>query len=313
MSPIDHITMHGPFSPMTDTYPIAAQTDASTQVPIAIGDIQGCHSALRRLLSKLDADPSMANSPLWFAGDLVNRGRESAATLRTLMELGNRATCVLGNHDLHLLGVAAGVRKQKPGDTLDSVLGAADVNDMLEWLRHRPLAHFDGARLLVHAGVLPQWDIATVLELSAEIEVQLRGPSWKTFLTKVFASRIEDWSPQLKGIERARAALNVLTRIRLCNAAGEMELHYTGPPADAPAGFLPWFEIPDRNLRSTLVVFGHWAALGLLLRDTVCGLDTGCVWGNQLTALRLATDSAQRACVQVDCIECKKASVNHPS
>jgi len=281
--------------------------------PIAIGDVQGCHEALTRLLSQVDADPATASSPLWFVGDLVNRGPDSAGTLRTLVGLGSRATCVLGNHDIHLLAVAAGVRKQKAGDTLDNVLHASDVDDLLDWLRHRPLVHFDGARLLVHAGLLPQWDIPTVLELAAEVEARLRGPSWKAFLTDVFACRTNDWTPKLKGAERARTVLNVLNRIRLCNPDGKMELQYAGPPANAPAGYLPWFDIPDRRSESALVVFGHWAALGLLLRDNVCGVDTGCVWGNQLTAVRLNLSSAERVCAQVGCGECKKTAIDRPS
>lgn len=269
--------------------------------PLAIGDLQGCHNPLTRLLAKIDTNPETASMPLWFTGDLVNRGPDSAATLRTLIALGKRAACVLGNHDIHLLALAAGIRQPKSDDTLDNVLHAPDADKLIHWLRHRPLAHYDGARLLVHAGLLPQWDIPTVLQLAMEIEAHLQSSSWQIFLADVYACQDDDWTPTLTGAARARAALNALTRIRVCNPAGEIALHYTGSPDQAPTGYTPWFDIPSRHSQSTLIVFGHWAALGLLLRDNLCGLDTGCGWGRQLTAVRLDLDPAKRLCLQVEC------------
>ncbi|WP_254067814.1 symmetrical bis(5'-nucleosyl)-tetraphosphatase [Burkholderia sp. L27(2015)] len=263
-----------------------------------MGDLQGCCNALARLLGKLDLT---SESPLWFVGDLVNRGPSSLATLHKLIQLGQQATSILGNHDLHLLAIFAGSRKQKPGDTLDEILQAPDAVELIDWLRNRPLAHFDGIRLMVHAGVLPQWDVANTLELAGEIEAQLRAPTWRSFTGELFAAPAQPWHPRLKGIERMRSVTSVLTRIRLCDAAGQMETRYSGPPASAPAGFMPWFDVPDRKTDDVIVVFGHWAALGLVLRDRLCALDTGCVWGNQLSAVPLDIDPQKRIPIQVDC------------
>jgi len=273
--------------------------------PVAIGDLQGCAPALNRLLAELGVQPPR---PLWFTGDLVNRGPASAATLRTVIQLGARATSVLGNHDLHLLAVAAGARTSKAGDTLDDILHAEDAEQLLDWVRYLPLAHFDGSRLLVHAGVLPQWDVPTVLELAAEVEAKLRAPSWRQFLADVFAAPSSAWNDGLKGAKRARAILDAFTRLRFCTSEGEMEFKHNGPPDTAPPGFLPWFDVPQRKTAGTIVVFGHWAALGLLLRDNLCGLDTGCVWGRQLTALQIEIDPSARRKTQVSCTDCVKSA-----
>lgn len=280
------------------TSPSAPGYAPPVQVPYGIGDLQGCCDALARLLDKLDLTPE---KPLWFVGDLVNRGPSSLATLRKIIQLGTQATAILGNHDLHLLAVFAGVRKQKTGDTLDQILQASDAEQLIDWLRHRPLAHFDGARLMVHAGVLPQWDVATTIELAGEIEAQLRSPAWRTFIGELFAAPAQTWAPELKGIERMRSAASALTRLRLCNAAGAMELKYSGPPAGAPAGFMPWFDVPGRKTADVTVVCGHWASLGLVLRDTLCALDSGCVWGNRLTAVPLDLDPKKRVPIQIEC------------
>lgn len=266
--------------------------------PHAIGDLQGCHDALNRLLAKM---PETASTPLWFVGDLVNRGPNSLATLRQLVGFQQRATAVLGNHDLHLLAVVAGVRTPKAGDTLDGILNAPDRDALIDWLRHRPLAHLQDNFLMVHAGVLPQWDAGTVLELAGEIEQQLRGPKWKTFLADLFAARPGPWMPNLKGIERRRVTLSALTRIRFCTAGGLMEFKNTGSLVEIPPGYYPWFDVPGRKTADVTVVYGHWAAAGLVLRDNLCGLDTGCVWGNRLTAVPLHADPALRVPVQVEC------------
>lgn len=265
-------------------------------VPYAIGDLQGCQTAFTRLL---DLIPPAA--PLWLVGDLINRGPDSLATLRQLAGLGSRVSTVLGNHDLHFLSVVAGVRTPKAGDTLNPLLSAPDRDELVEWLRQRPLAHAAGSFLMVHAGVLPQWDATATLELADDIARQLRGPKWKTFLAEMFAARPGPWSPDLKGIERRRVVLSALTRIRFCNAAGAMDFKFNGGLTELPPGYLPWFDQPARRTADVTVVFGHWAAAGLILRDNLCGLDTGCVWGNRLTALPLAAVPAQRIPVQVEC------------
>jgi bis(5'-nucleosyl)-tetraphosphatase (symmetrical) len=301
-------------APASQSAPVPAsdliRSAAPLPVPYAIGDLQGCCDALSRLLRKLDLTPQ---TPLWFVGDLVNRGPSSLDTLRKLMHMGEQATAILGNHDLHLLAIFAGSRKQKSGDTLDQVLRAPDAEQLMDWLRHRPLAHFDGARLMVHAGVLPQWDVNNTLELAGEIEARLRAPDWRVFLNALFAEPPKPWTEELKGIERIRAATSVLTRIRLCNAAGVMETKFNGALLEAPAGFSPWFDIPGRKTADVTVVFGHWAALGLVLREKVCAIDTGCVWGNRLSAIPLDMDPQKRIPVQVDCPKNESKATEHSS
>lgn len=274
----------------------------------AIGDLQGCHGALTALLAKL---PESAPA-LWFVGDLVNRGPNSLATLRYLMSLGERATAILGNHDLHLLAVAAGVRTQKPGDTIQEILDAPDRDALIDWVRHRPLAFQRDQFLMVHAGVLPQWDTPTVLELAGEIEQTLRGPKWKNVVADLYAARPLPWTPNLKGIERRRVTLNALTRLRFCTEAGEMEFKHTGAPVEIPPGYRPWFDVPGRKTTDTTLIFGHWAAAGLVLRDNLCGIDTGCVWGNRLTALPLHSDPALRIPVQVECPKASPLKIPEP-
>lgn len=279
----------------------AAMIRSATNVaPIAIGDVQGCCNALERLLDKLGPP---TDTPLWFAGDLVNRGPASLTALRRIAALGDRAIAVLGNHDLHLLAIAAGVHRPKRGDTLDDILGAPDAADLIEWLRHRPLAHYDGWRLLVHAGVLPQWDVSTALALAREVETRLRGTDWKAFLQRLWGNKPNAWHDDLHGDERSRVIVNAITRMRFCDAHGRMEFDANGSPDTAPAGFMPWFDVPGRRTIDTLLVFGHWAALGLQVRDDVIALDSGCVWGGKLSAVRLDMDPKRRTVVQIDCSE----------
>ncbi|MEX3954852.1 symmetrical bis(5'-nucleosyl)-tetraphosphatase [Trinickia sp. EG282A] len=273
--------------------------------PFAFGDLQGCHEPFMRLLGQL---PASADTPLWFAGDLINRGPDSLATLREVAGLGARATVVLGNHDLHLLAVSAGVRRTKSGDTLSDILAAPDAPDLLDWLRHRPLAHFERGMLLVHAGVLPQWDAALTLELAEELERALRGPAWAETLADLYGNEPRTWSPDLRRKERMRVAFNALTRIRFCSADGKMDFAANGGPASAPPGHMPWFDAPNRRTADITVVFGHWAALGLMMRDNVIGLDSGCVWGNRLSAVRLAANPAERTLMQVDCGGCGRVA-----
>ncbi|KVM68218.1 bis(5'-nucleosyl)-tetraphosphatase (symmetrical) [Burkholderia ubonensis] len=270
--------------------------------PIAIGDIQGCHSAFRQLTEKLAAPP---DTPFWIAGDVVNRGPASLAALRELVDLAPRATVVLGNHDLHLLAVAAGIRTERPGDTIGEILDAPDADALLEWVRHRPFAHFEHGMLLVHAGVLPQWDVTLALELADELQRALRAPDWRDTLSHLYGNDPNQWHPNLKKRDRMRVAFNAFTRIRFCTPDGAMEFRTSGGPASAPPGYLPWFDVPGRRTEDVTVVFGHWAALGLMLRDNVIALDSGCVWGNQLSAVRLTADPAERTVTQVQCEACR--------
>ncbi|VWC28983.1 diadenosine tetraphosphatase [Burkholderia pseudomultivorans] len=273
-----------------------------THTPIAIGDIQGCHFAFQSLFNKLSA-PS--DTPLWIAGDIVNRGPASLASLRALVDLGSRATVVLGNHDLHLLAVSAGIRTERPGDTIGEILDAPDADALLDWVRHRPFAHFEHGMLLVHAGVLPQWDATLALELADELQRALRAPDWRETLQKLYGNEPNQWNPNLKKRDRMRVAFNAFTRLRFCTPDGVMDFKANGGPDSAPPGHLPWFDVPGRRTEDVTVVFGHWAALGLMLRDNVVALDSGCVWGNQLSAVRLSADPAQRTVTQVQCEACR--------
>ena len=274
-------------------------------IPLAFGDLQGCRTQYQQLLAK--AAPS-SDTPLWFAGDLNNRGDESLATLRDVIALGERAQPVLGNHDLHLLSVSAGIRKSKKGDTIDAILAAPDAEDLLHWVRHRPLVHFDNGMLLVHAGVLPQWDVTLTLELADELQRALRAPNWKETLAGLYGNEPNRWKPGLKGIDRLRLTCTALTRMRFVNLDGVMDFSTSGGLNSAPPGFLPWFDVPSRKTADITVVFGHWAALGLLMRDNLIGLDSGCVWGEKLSAVRLAANPADRTLTQVECEGCRASA-----
>ncbi|RDU96027.1 symmetrical bis(5'-nucleosyl)-tetraphosphatase [Trinickia dinghuensis] len=269
--------------------------------PFAFGDLQGCHAPFQRLLAALPLEP---DTPLWFAGDLVNRGPDSLAALREVAGFGTRAQAVLGNHDLHLLAVSAGIRKMKESDTLTDILAAPDAEPLLVWLRHRPFAHFDNGMLMVHAGVLPQWDLKLALELADELQRGLRSPDWKETLRDLYGNEPRRWSPDLKKKDRMRVAFNAFTRIRFCTPDGTMEFAANGGPDSAPPGHIPWFDAPERRTSDVTVVFGHWAALGLMLRDNLIALDSGCVWGNRLSAVKLAGNPSERTVVQVECREC---------
>ncbi|NML30824.1 symmetrical bis(5'-nucleosyl)-tetraphosphatase [Paraburkholderia antibiotica] len=281
--------------------PSTASSTSASPVPLAFGDLQGCRKPFEQLLAKA-APP--AGTPLWFAGDLINRGPESLATLRDVIALGKRAVPVLGNHDLHLLSVSAGIRKSKKGDTIDEILAAPDAADLIEWVRHRPLAHFDDGMLMVHAGVLPQWDLTLTLELADELQRALRAPNWKETLAGLYGNEPNRWKNNLKGIDRLRVTCSALTRMRFCDTDGTMDFSSSGTLASAPAGCMPWFDVPSRKTADLTVVFGHWAALGLLLRDNLVGLDSGCVWGQKLSAVRLTKNPAERTLTQVDCDAC---------
>ena len=251
----------------------------------AIGDIQGCYSTFRRLLDQLDFDP--ASDRLWLVGDLVNRGPQSLEVLRFIKGLGSRAVTVLGNHDLHLLVVAGGHVKPHRGDTLKKILKARDRDELLDWLRHRKLMHAAGRYALVHAGLLPQWTIKKALGLAREVEAALQHDDYGEFLRHMYGNKPGRWRDDLEGFDRLRVITNAFTRLRLCTAEGRMEFSHKTGPTHMPRGFMPWFEVPRRRHRATKILFGHWAALGLYTKSNVACLDTGCVWGRTMTAMRL--------------------------
>jgi len=256
-----------------------------------VGDIQGCASALDRLLDEIDFSPSRDH--IYVLGDLVNRGPGSLATLRRLRGLGAAASCVLGNHDWHLLAVAAGVRPRHRSDTLDDILDAPDREDWLAWVRTRRMAVFEQGWLMLHAGVVPQWDLATTLQLAAELEQNLRQRPPREFLAAMFGNEPARWSDSLDGDERLRFTLNTLTRIRFVADDGTLEFLTKDGADAAPPGFRPWFDAPGRLTAGVPIAFGHWSALGLVERDDLLGLDTGCVWGGRLTAIRIDTDGRE--------------------
>ena len=262
-----------------------------------VGDVQGCAAALERLLAQIDFSPS--RDRVYVLGDLVNRGPASLAVLRRLRDLGAAATCVLGNHDWHLLAAAAGVRPKHRSDTLDDILDAPDREAWLEWVRQRRMAVHEQGWLMLHAGVVPQWDLARTLELAAELEQALRDSPPREFLSAMFGNEPARWSESLSGAARLRFTLNTLTRARFVTADGTLEFGTKDGAAAAPAGFMPWFEAPGRKTAGTPIAFGHWSTLGLLDRADLLGLDTGCVWGGKLSAARI--DGAQREIIQVDC------------
>jgi bis(5'-nucleosyl)-tetraphosphatase (symmetrical) len=260
----------------------------------AIGDLQGCLASFEKLAERLpDA------SRFIFVGDLVNRGPQSLATLRHVKALVDegRALTLLGNHDLHLLAVAANIRPLHADDTLSDILDAPDRDDLIDWLRTRPLAHREGGCLFVHAGVLPSWDADTTLALAAEVGTRLAAGDHEAFLREMYGNEPARWSDDLTGHDRLRCVVNALTRLRLVDAAGTMLLKHKDSSSKGPPGAIPWFDHPGRATAGTPIVFGHWSTEGLVARDNVVGLDTGCVWGGRLTALRLR----DRAYFQVDC------------
>jgi bis(5'-nucleosyl)-tetraphosphatase (symmetrical) len=251
----------------------------------AIGDVQGCYDQLRRLLDRIGFDE--ANDRLWFVGDLVNRGPQSLETMRFVKGLGDRAVTVLGNHDLHLLVVASGARKPHRGDTLDDILEAPDRDDLLDWLRGCRMMHAENGYAMVHAGLLPQWSIARASALAREVEAALRGEAYPELVRHMYGNAPAAWDERLAGFDRLRVVINAMTRLRLCDAAGNMEFDHKTGLTDVPPGIMPWFEVPGRASAGTPVVCGHWAALGVRLDGDVLAIDSGCVWGRELSALRL--------------------------
>lgn len=269
-----------------------------------IGDVQGCDAALQRLLDTLDFSPS--RDTLYLLGDLVNRGPDSAGVLRRLMGYGDAARCLLGNHDLNLLAVAQGVRKPHRKDTLGRVLDAPDRVGMLRWLRHQRVAMLleraGKPLLMVHAGVLPTWTAEQTAALAQEVEAVLQGGQAADFYHCMYGNTPSQWSDSLTGMDRLRVIVNALTRLRFCTPEGAMEFDTKEGAAGAPAGYLPWFDIPNRQTADVTVAFGHWSTLGWLGRADVLSLDTGCVWGGALTALRFNLQDTAQELIQVPCV-----------
>lgn len=273
-----------------------------------IGDVQGCDSALQHLLTEISFSPS--RDTLYLLGDLVNRGPDSAGVLRRLMGLGASAQCLLGNHDLHLLATAAGARRPSRKDTLTQVLQAADREAMLAWLRCQHMAilltHHNNPYLLVHAGVLPAWTAAQTITLANEVETLLQGPDLDDFLYQMYDNKPDAWSVELRGTARLRLIVNALTRLRFCNAQGVMEFDAKEGLGSAPRGFMPWFDVPGRQTADVTVAFGHWSTLGWLNRPDLLALDSGCVWGGCLSALRLGVGHSPHELIQVTCEQAQK-------
>lgn len=263
----------------------------------AIGDVQGCHDDLLRLLDRIAFDPG--HDKLWFVGDLVNRGPKSLEVLRFVKSLGSAALTVLGNHDLHLVAAAVADRRfGKKKDTLDPVLAAPDRDELIDWLRRRPLFHREGGYCLLHAGLPPQWDVDQADAQARAAEQFLAGDEHIEFFRQMYGNTPAQWSDHLQGIDKLRFAVNCFTRMRYCTPDGILDFAHNGAPGSQPPGLLPWFQVPGRKSAVATIVFGHWSTLGYRGSDNCYAIDTGCLWGGQLTALRLDT-VPQR--ISIDC------------
>ncbi len=253
----------------------------------AIGDIQGCYHAFQALLTRIQFDPEL--DQLWLVGDLINRGSGSLEVLRWCYQHQSSLQVVLGNHDLHALIVAHGFVKAHRGDTLDALLAAEDRGVLLDWLRHQRLIVQQDNFLMVHAGLLPQWTAEQAMACASEVEVALQGDKYLEFLSQMYGNQPSLWSEHLAGFDRLRLITNAMTRLRVCTEQGEMEFSFKGELQDIPSGYMPWFDVPTRATQTSEVIFGHWSALGLQHRNNVYSLDTGCLWGGQLTAMNIHT------------------------
>lgn len=260
----------------------------------AIGDIQGCYHAFTALLSRLQFNPKQ--DKLWLVGDLINRGSGSLEVLRWCYQHQQSIKMVLGNHDLHALAVAHQLKPAHKYDTLQAVIEAPDANELLTWLRYQPLLVSENGYVMVHAGLLPQWTVDDALACSREIGAQLQADHYLHFLANMYGNKPNRWHADLAGIDRHRVITNAMTRMRICTAQGEMEFEFKGELQDIPQGYMPWFDVPDRLSAQDNIICGHWSALGLHQRDNIHALDTGCLWGGQLTAMCLDTG----AITQVD-------------
>jgi len=268
----------------------------------AIGDVQGCFDDLMVLLDHIHFNEQY--DQLWFAGDLVNRGPKSLETVRFIKNLGEKAVVVLGNHDLHLLAMASGNRKPQKKDTFQDILDAEDADELLTWLRHRPILHHDPTLgyTLIHAGLPPQWNLDMALSCAMEVETVLRGTRYSDFFKEMYGNEPSVWSDSLSGHERLRVIVNCLTRMRFCDGNGRIKIKETGPPGSQPSPYLPWFSIPKRASLNMKIICGHWSTLSYYAADGIFALDTGCVWGLGLTALKLDTVPKR---ITIPCSGCK--------
>ena len=264
----------------------------------AIGDIQGCFDSLQRLLNQFHFDPG--SDRLWLVGDLVNRGPDSLSVLRYIKNLGDSAITVLGNHDLHLLAVEAGIAELHRKDTITDVLKASDRKELIDWLRHQRLMYREGGFVLVHAGVFPYWSVDEALQHAQEVETALRSDQYTNFLQVIYRCSIEKWNEEASLEERLGVITNAMTRMRICSEKGELNLGFKGMLEDIPAGYFPWFDVPSRIPRNETVLFGHWSALGVRFQKKNVALDGGCVWGRKLVAFRLD----DRQSFEVSCTDC---------
>ena len=263
----------------------------------AIGDIQGCLDPLLELLHKIDFDPEQ--DTLWFTGDLINRGPDSLGTLRYIKTLGDRAVSVLGNHDLHFLAIAEGHSQIKSQDTFDELLAAPDLQELVHWLRSRPLMHYDKSRnmALIHAGLPPQWNTAQALACAHEVESILKADNYRELLVNMYANSPTQWDDNLQGIDRHRYIINCFTRMRFCHKNGQMDFEYKTAPGTQPESLQPWFTLDQRMNKETTILFGHWSTLGLYHEHNVYSLDSGCLWRREMTAL----DIDSKEIIQVSC------------
>jgi bis(5'-nucleosyl)-tetraphosphatase (symmetrical) len=261
----------------------------------AIGDLQGCFFSFKDLLKKIQFNP--AHDRLWFVGDLINRGPGSLDVMRWMFEHQSSVVTVLGNHDLHTLVVAEGFVSAHRSDTIQSLLDAPDATELLGWLRQQPLVHFEHGYLMVHAGLLPDWTVDQAMALGAEVKLALQAPNYREFLKHMYGNDPKCWDDGLTGWDRLRVITNAMTRLRICSTKGEMEFKFKGELENIPNGYQPWFDLTQRASVNTPIVFGHWSALGLQHKNNVYSLDTGCLWGGQLSAMRLE----DRQIFQVPC------------
>ncbi len=253
----------------------------------AIGDIQGCFHAFMALLVRLRFNPKQ--DKLWLVGDIINRGSGSLEVLRWCFLHQDSLKIVLGNHDLHALAVVHNVKPAHKYDTLQSSIDAPDSDVLFTWLRHQSLMIEENGYVMVHAGLFPQWTIEQAISLASEVEYALQADSFHNFLSNMYGNSPNVWHDNLSGIDRLRAITNAMTRMRICSLEGEMEFEFKGAMRDIPSGFIPWFDVAARRSQDAKIICGHWSALGLRQRDNIHALDTGCLWGGQLTAMCLET------------------------
>lgn len=279
----------------------------------AIGDVQGCFDELMQLIEQISFNPE--KDLLWFVGDIVNRGPNSLETLRWVKSQGNSAVVVLGNHDLHLLAAYTGAKQLKESSSLHKVLQAKDVKDLIDWLRHRSVMHYDADLniAMVHAGLVPQWNILEARNRAVEVEKILRSDDYKEFLQHMYGNKPDLWQDSLEGWERLRMIINIFTRIRYCDNKGVVEFNEKGPPGTQAENLKPWFQIKKRKSQETKIIFGHWSTLGHYSFDNVIATDTGCIWGGALTAVRIDNHKNQKFQVACEAKQVISESTKIPS